>query len=208
MIQTKSLDLFAGIPVADYAAALTWYERLLGSPPTFVASDTEAVWDLAEHRSVYIVQRPEHAGHTMLSMFVDDPDAIGDLRADRGLDPLKRETYADGVRKTTYRDPDGNEIGFGGVPQPPQPIRSLKQLDVLVGQWTMVGSHPQLPSAVHGQSSFEWLREGALLAWHFDWERGQGIPSAFSVIGHDDTVEPCSVLCARPSTRGAPLFRC
>jgi hypothetical protein len=34
MIQTTKLDLFAGIPVADYPAALKWYERLLGSPPT------------------------------------------------------------------------------------------------------------------------------------------------------------------------------
>lgn len=78
--------------------------------------------------------------------------------------------------------------------QPPQPTRSLKQFDVLVDEWTMVGTHPYLPSAVHGHSSFEWLREGALLAWHFDWERGQGIPSAFSVIGQDDAVEPCSML--------------
>jgi hypothetical protein len=78
--------------------------------------------------------------------------------------------------------------------QPPQPTRSLKQFEVLVGQWTMVGTHPYLPSAVQGHSSFEWLREGALLAWHFDWERGQGIPSAFSIIGHDDAVEACSML--------------
>lgn len=34
MLHTTKLDLFAGIPVADYAAALKWYERLLGSPPT------------------------------------------------------------------------------------------------------------------------------------------------------------------------------
>ena len=78
--------------------------------------------------------------------------------------------------------------------QPPQPTRSLKQFDVLVGEWTMLGTHPQLPSAVHGHSSFEWLREGALLAWHFDWERGQGLPSAFSVIGQDDAVEACAML--------------
>jgi hypothetical protein len=68
MMQTTKLDLFAGIPVADYAAALKWYERLLGSPPTFFPHDTEAVWELAEH-----------------------------------------------VRKITYRDPDGNEIGYGGA---------------------------------------------------------------------------------------------
>jgi len=36
MINTKCLDLFAGIPGADYVAALEWYERLLGSPPTFL----------------------------------------------------------------------------------------------------------------------------------------------------------------------------
>jgi hypothetical protein len=78
--------------------------------------------------------------------------------------------------------------------QPPQPTRSLKQFDVLLGNWTMLGTHPQLPAAVNGHSSFEWLREGALLAWHFDWERGHEIPNAYSIIGHDDAVEACSML--------------
>jgi hypothetical protein len=77
--------------------------------------------------------------------------------------------------------------------RPPQPTHSLKQFDVLIGHWTMVGTHPALPSVVHGHSSFEWLREGALLAWHFNWERGGGIPSAFNIIGHDDAAEPCSM---------------
>lgn len=82
----------------------------------------------------------------------------------------------------------------GSKQQTPQPTRSLKQFEVLIGEWTMVGTHPALPAAVRGQSSFQWLREGALLVWQFDWEQGQGIPSAFCVIGHDDTVEPCTVL--------------
>ena len=34
----------------------------------------------------------------------------------RGIEPDERETYENGVRKVTYRDPDGNEIGFGGGP--------------------------------------------------------------------------------------------
>jgi hypothetical protein len=29
---------------------------------------------------------------------------------------VERETYPNGVRKALYRDPDGNEIGFGGGP--------------------------------------------------------------------------------------------
>jgi predicted enzyme related to lactoylglutathione lyase len=108
--------LFAGIPVTDYQTALAWYERLLGSPPSFFPHGTEAVWELAEHRSVYIVQRPEHAGHAMHTIIVDDLDTLLAEIAQRGLEPAQRETYGNGVRKTTYVDPDGNEIGFGGVP--------------------------------------------------------------------------------------------
>ena len=114
-----AVELFAGIPVNDYKAALDWYERLLGSPPTFYPHDTEAVWILAEHRSVYIVERPEHAGHALHTILVDDLDAHIARIADRGLEPANQETYSNGVRKITYRDPDGSEIGFGGLP--PQP---------------------------------------------------------------------------------------
>jgi Glyoxalase/Bleomycin resistance protein/Dioxygenase superfamily len=116
MIGTTKLDLFAGIPVADYAGALKWYQQLLGGSPAFFPNDTEAVWELAEHRYLYIVQQPDHSGHALHTLFVDDLDALVAQIADRGLDPLKRETYSNGVRKITYRDPDGNEIGFGGAP--------------------------------------------------------------------------------------------
>lgn len=114
MFQTAQLDLFAGIPVADYTAALRWYEQLLGSPPSFLPHETEAVWELAEHRYVYVVRQPEHAGHARHTLFVADLDAVVGRIAERGLDPATRENYANGVRKITYRDPDGNEIGFGG----------------------------------------------------------------------------------------------
>ena len=111
-----ALDLFAGIPVNDYAAALGWYQQLFGSPPTFFASDTEAVWELAEHRWVFIVQRAEHAGHAMHTILVDDLDERVAQIADRGLEPTRQETYENGMRKTTYCDADGNEFGFGGAP--------------------------------------------------------------------------------------------
>ncbi|GAA3776978.1 VOC family protein [Streptomyces phyllanthi] len=111
-----AVDLFAGIPVNDYAAALVWYERLLGSPPTFIPNDTEAVWELAEHRYVHIEHRPGRAGHAMHTVFVDDLDTRVAGIADRGLEPRNRETYSNGVRKVIYEDPDGNEIGFGGAP--------------------------------------------------------------------------------------------
>lgn len=111
-----TIDLFAGIPVGDYERAFAWYGRLLGSEPSFLPHATEAVWELAEHRSVFIEERPEHAGHAMHTIFVDDLDAMLEAIAERGIEPAEQETYPNGVRKATYRDPDGNEIGFGGGP--------------------------------------------------------------------------------------------
>jgi len=102
--------------VRDYAAAAAWYERLLGAPPAFLPNDREAVWKVAENRYMYIVVRPEHAGHAMHTVFVSDFDARISQVAQRGLDPAECETYSNGVRKATFRDPDGNEIGFGGAP--------------------------------------------------------------------------------------------
>lgn len=111
-----TVDLFAGVPVSDYAAAVAWYERLLGAPPSFLPNDTEAVWEIAEHRYMFIEALPEHAGHARLTVFVSDFDARVSDMAGRGLVPAERETYDNGVRKATFRDPDGNEIGFGGEP--------------------------------------------------------------------------------------------
>ena len=111
-----TLSLFAGIPVGDFAAALSWYERLLGGPPSFLPHDTEAVWQLAEDRMVYVVQRPERAGHALVTLIVDDLDERMAGIAQRGLEPAEQETYPNGVRKITYADPEGNEVGFGEVP--------------------------------------------------------------------------------------------
>jgi hypothetical protein len=111
-----ALDLFAGICVSDYAAARPWYERLLGSEPTFLAHETEAVWDLAEGRSIFVVEDAERAGHALHTIFVDDLDSLVSEIASRGISPTERETYSNGVRKAIYRDADANEIGFGGAP--------------------------------------------------------------------------------------------
>ena len=110
------MDLFAGIPVTDYATALDWYERLFGSPPSFFPNDTEAVWELGEHRYVFIEHRPERAGHARHLVFVDDLDGRVAQIAARGITPVEQETLSNGVRKAAYRDPDGNEFEFGGGP--------------------------------------------------------------------------------------------
>jgi catechol 2,3-dioxygenase-like lactoylglutathione lyase family enzyme len=110
-----SLHLFAGLRVRDFQAARRWYERLLGEP-TFFPHATEAVWTLAEDRSVYVVQHADGAGKSVVTIFLDDLDARVAAIAERGLEPVERTTYSGGARKVLSRDPDGNELGFGGAP--------------------------------------------------------------------------------------------
>ncbi len=55
----------------------------------------------------------------MVTIFVDDLDSVVAGVAARGLEPQERLTLANGVRKAIYRDPDGNELGFGGAPLEP-----------------------------------------------------------------------------------------
>ena len=99
-----AIFLFAGIPVRDFTVAVD------------CTRGSEEVWELAEHRLVYVVQRPEHAGHATHTIIVDDLDTVEAGTAERGLQQAKREAYDNGVRKITYIDPDGNEIGYGAVP--------------------------------------------------------------------------------------------
>jgi len=121
-----SLHLFAGLRVRDFRAARAWYDRLLGEP-AFFPHATEAVWTLADNRSVYVVEHGDRAGNSVVTLFVDDLDAQVAAIAARGLEPDEQLTYANGVRKALYRDPDGNEVGFGGAPLPPDhPDAALK----------------------------------------------------------------------------------
>jgi hypothetical protein len=109
-------DLFAGIRVRDYHAARAWYERLLGKEPAFLPHATEAVWELAEHRYLFVIENREAPGGAVITIFVDDLDAATAEIASRGIDAAERITLSNGVRKAVYRDADGNEITFGGAP--------------------------------------------------------------------------------------------
>lgn len=111
-----TLDLFAGVAVSDLPRAARWFDRLFGEVESFEPNDSERVWTLMEHGYLYAELQPEHAGHSMVTVFVEDFDAFLGAAAGRGLDPRSLETYDNGVRKATYRDPDGNEIGIGGPP--------------------------------------------------------------------------------------------
>lgn len=112
-----TIDLFAGVPVSDYAAGVAWFERLLGESASFRPHDTESVWTLAEHRFVYVVLDPERAGHALVTFMVDDLDVFLAAAGGAGIEPEVVEHYENDVRKAVFRDPDGNEVGVGEVPK-------------------------------------------------------------------------------------------
>ena len=109
------MHLFAGLRVRDFEASRPWYERMFGEASMFPHA-TEAVWTLGEGQSVYIVEHPDGAGHSVVTLFLDDLDAHVEAVAARGVEPDERLTYDNGVRKAHYHDPDGNELAFGGPP--------------------------------------------------------------------------------------------
>ena len=87
-------EFFAGVAVADFRAMLPWYERLFGKPPDFFPHESEAVWRVIDHAWVYIVADAERAGRALLTVLVDDLDALVAAIADRGIEPTEPETYA------------------------------------------------------------------------------------------------------------------
>jgi catechol 2,3-dioxygenase-like lactoylglutathione lyase family enzyme len=105
--------VFAGLPTADFDAALSWYERFFGRAPDRFPHDREAVWQLADSGLVYLVADTRRAGSGLLALIVDDLDGWVAGVAARGIAVGEIETLARGMRKTVVTDPDGNAITLG-----------------------------------------------------------------------------------------------
>jgi hypothetical protein len=75
---------------------------------------------------------------------------------------------------------------FAEVPmQEDRPGSELELLGGLVGTWTTVGSHPELPAVIHGRATFEWLDGDRFLIWRSHHDHPE-IPDALAVIGVTD----------------------
>lgn len=105
--------VFAGLVVTDIAGAVRWYERLFGRPPDVLPNEREAMWQVVEKGSVYLVEDPERAGNSGMTMFVDDLDAELAAIAERGIPTPEIKTAPGLFRATTFVDPDGNRVQLG-----------------------------------------------------------------------------------------------
>ncbi len=109
--------VFSGLAVSDYEAARGWYEHLLGRPPDMLPKEDEAVWQLSHSALIYVVADQPRAGSGLLTVAVNRlEEHLADL-AKRGIQ-TQTETLANGVRKVSVSDPDGNTISFFETPAP------------------------------------------------------------------------------------------
>jgi hypothetical protein len=104
--------LFAGVPVADFAAAVAWYGRLWGRPPDVLVHDTEVMWCLADAAWLYVVEDAHRAGHALVTVAVPDLDRTMVQIGDRGVTGPPVEAVGDAGRKASITDPEGNVIAF------------------------------------------------------------------------------------------------
>lgn len=63
---------------------------------------------------------------------------------------------------------------------------ALRDLEVVVGSWATVGTHPYLPGkTLHGRASFQWIEGGAFLLMRSDVDAPE-IPSGVAIVGSDN----------------------
>ena len=102
---------FAGLPVTEYATAYDWYARLLGREADMFPHDRECVWHLTSTSSIYVVQDPQRAGRSLVTLALDDLDAHERRMRSAGfiatLDPGDVS-----LRRLVVTDADGNRIMF------------------------------------------------------------------------------------------------
>jgi catechol 2,3-dioxygenase-like lactoylglutathione lyase family enzyme len=108
-------EVFAGIAVRDRDAAIEYYERLLGAPPTMLPNDDEAAWQLTGGGWLYVLRDGERAGRAVVTLLVDDLDERLAAVAARGIELGPVETVTGTVRSTWITDPDGNRVQIAQV---------------------------------------------------------------------------------------------
>ncbi|MGW1539117.1 VOC family protein [Streptomyces sp. NPDC002309] len=103
--------VYAVIPVADFAAARAWYERLWGRPADRDPLSGLAEWEVTRGGAIQLLHEPDRAGSAMLTLAVEDVADEVRLVAERGLDlGAVQETSDARYRVAAANDPSGNVV--------------------------------------------------------------------------------------------------
>ena len=70
---------------------------------------------------------------------------------------------------------------------------ALKNLEILLGEWSISGSHPLIPNPITGKVNFSWFNGKSFVIMRIDFNQS-GPPNSSAVIGSDDSAEKLSML--------------
>jgi predicted enzyme related to lactoylglutathione lyase len=104
--------LFASVPVTDLQAASVWYGEIFGRPADIAPNENEVMWCVAGNGWLYVIEDPERAGRTVVTISVSDLDQfVADL-AGRGISAGPIDAVGEAGRKASLMDADGNVISW------------------------------------------------------------------------------------------------
>jgi hypothetical protein len=102
---------FSGVAVTAIAQARAFYGRFFGRGPDIVATDEEVMWRLTDSAWLYVVVDGTRAGHSMVTMAVEDLDTTVAELGVRAV-AVEQLEVMDAGRKATVHDPDGNTVAI------------------------------------------------------------------------------------------------
>lgn len=105
----------AGVSASDLTISRRWWTQLLGREPDAVPMPSDVEWHFAGG-GIQLVDDSEHAGHSSVTVGVDDVDAELAAIAKRGLEVPEAQTVPSGqFRIALFNDPDGNTVVLGQI---------------------------------------------------------------------------------------------
>jgi uncharacterized protein YndB with AHSA1/START domain/predicted enzyme related to lactoylglutathione lyase len=102
--------ILAAVAVADREAAMPFYERLFGRPADSVPMPSDAEWNIGA-TTLQVVQAPDRAGRSLLTLATDDLRAWLPQLRKRGVEVGEIDDTTEGpVLFVQLTDPEGNLI--------------------------------------------------------------------------------------------------
>jgi hypothetical protein len=104
-------NAIASVAVKDLAAAVAWYEALLGRGADSTPMPEVAEWKFPRGGWLQVYQLPERAGNGSVTLAVTHIDDVVALVQKLGIDTSQRSSGSK-VKTLMIIDPDGNHIAF------------------------------------------------------------------------------------------------
>lgn len=107
-------NALAGVAVSDIAAAIVWYEALIGRPPDIRPLDHVAGWQFPGGGWIEVFVEKERAGMSTVIFAVLSVEKQLEELAEKGI-PVTKVTPSEDIGEVSMiQDPDGNRIVFAG----------------------------------------------------------------------------------------------